>query len=183
MQTIFRTFLLTLLALALFASPANAANRGSAVIKCSNFGGSVFPGCTIEVVNAGTSTDATLYSDNVGAGTSQANPSTLGATVSSLTIFADDGKYDVWLSGTVPGGASLQITILNGSLAAAQFTGAVSPVAAGGADIGLAARPFANVATSNDGSPPLAICGQASKTSECCPNPCSPRHASASQST
>lgn len=55
-----------------------------------------YPACTITVYQAGTLTPATIYSDNTG--TSLGNPFT-AATNGLWFFYADNGRYDVQLSG------------------------------------------------------------------------------------
>ena len=57
-----------------------------------------FPSCTVTVYLAGTSTPATIYSDNAGSPTPLANPFT-AQTNGSWQFFASQGLYDVVLSG------------------------------------------------------------------------------------
>lgn len=56
-----------------------------------------FPLCTVTVYVAGTSTLATIYSDN--AGTVKANPFTADA-FAYFEFYADDGFFDIRFSGT-----------------------------------------------------------------------------------
>ena len=57
-------------------------------------------GCTVTVYLTGTSTLATLFADN--SSTAQANPFTANATSGIYTFYADNGRYDVRLSGGTP---------------------------------------------------------------------------------
>ena len=56
-----------------------------------------FPSCTVTVFLAGTTTPASIFSDNVG--TAKANPFTANSDA-SWSFFVDDGHYDVKFSGT-----------------------------------------------------------------------------------
>ena len=57
-----------------------------------------FPSCTVTVYLAGTSTPATIYSDNAGSPTPLGNPFTAQSN-GSWQFFAAQGLYDVVLSG------------------------------------------------------------------------------------
>lgn len=65
-----------------------------------------FRGCTVNIYLVGTSTAATLYSDD--AGTAQANPFTASSTTGFWSAYVDGGRYDVRYSG---GGISVPFTI------------------------------------------------------------------------
>lgn len=57
-----------------------------------------FPSCTITVYLAGTTTIASIYSDN--SGTVKANPFTADSTDAKYFFYADNGNYDIKFSGT-----------------------------------------------------------------------------------
>ena len=65
-----------------------------------------YPGCTVTVFNAGTAVLSTIFSDNVG--TPLANPFTASATTGIWFFYADNGRYDVQLSG---GGIATPFTL------------------------------------------------------------------------
>src|SRR6267154_285749 len=60
-----------------------------------------YPKCTVTVYVVGTTTKATLFSDNIP--TPLANPFTAAAN-GSFTFYASDGNYDVTLTGGLNGG-------------------------------------------------------------------------------
>lgn len=98
-----------LVAALLFATPASARNRaygfceiGDKTVVVSGLNGAPdvqasYPGCTVTVYLTGTLTLATLFSDD--AGTPQANPFTASSTTGYWFFYADDGRYDVRISG------------------------------------------------------------------------------------
>jgi hypothetical protein len=65
-----------------------------------------FPGCTVTVYLAGTTTLATIYADN--SSTPKANPFTASASDGLYFFYADNARYDVRLSG---GGIPTPFTI------------------------------------------------------------------------
>lgn len=67
---------------------------------------STFPGCTVTVYAAGTTTLSTLYADN--ALTPKANPFTSSSSDASYFFYAAQGNYDVHFSGT---GVSVAFTL------------------------------------------------------------------------
>jgi len=71
-----------------------------------------YPGCTVDVYAAGTLTHILLYADN--SGTPKANPFTADATSGYWFWYADNGRYDVKLSG---GGITTPFTLGDISLA------------------------------------------------------------------
>ena len=98
-----------LVAALLFAAPASARNRaygfceeGATVVVSSGIQGvpdvqASYPACTVTVYLTGTLTPATLFSDN--SGTPLANPFTASSSTGYWFFYADDGRYDVVLSG------------------------------------------------------------------------------------
>jgi hypothetical protein len=69
-----------------------------------------YPKCTVTVYIVGTTTKATLFSDNIP--TPLANPFT-AATNGSFTFYAVDGNYDVTTSGGLNGGFPIPVTTPN----------------------------------------------------------------------
>jgi hypothetical protein len=62
------------------------------------------PGCTVDVYFTGTTTHAPIFSDNVG--TVQGNPFTANGLTGLWFWYADNGRYDVKLSGGIFGSGS-----------------------------------------------------------------------------
>jgi len=56
--------------------------------------------CTVEVYVSGTTTDAVIYSDNIG--TVLSNPFTASPTTGIISFYAANGRYDIRLSGGSP---------------------------------------------------------------------------------
>lgn len=120
--------------------------RGSYTNFCGSSRDTAIAGCTVTVTNHYTGALATLYSDNVGAGTALANPFTVGGTAKTFTFFVADGQYDVALSGTISGGFQFNAVVvgptgnnLNNTIT--DFT----PTVAGAAKLGTTALPFSDV--------------------------------------
>lgn len=65
-----------------------------------------FRGCSVQIYLVGTTTNATLYSDD--AGTAQANPFTASSTTGFWSAYVDGGRFDVRYSG---GGIGVPFTI------------------------------------------------------------------------
>jgi hypothetical protein len=105
-----RRLILALAAIAVFAVVADAQTAiqgfcevGGTTIKGT--GGNTpqdmqasYPGCTVTVFNTGTITPATIFSNSTG--TPLANPFTANTTTGQYIFYANNGGYDVMLSGT-----------------------------------------------------------------------------------
>jgi hypothetical protein len=105
-----RRLILALAAIAVFAGVADAQTAiqgfcevGGTTIKGT--GGNTpqdmqasYPGCTVTVFNTGTITPATIFSNSTG--TPLANPFTANTTTGQYIFYANNGGYDVMLSGT-----------------------------------------------------------------------------------
>lgn len=107
-------FLLSLPAMARQGVYVNCQQGGQAVvvigINSTNFAMASYPGCTITVKINGTATNATLFSDNIG--TPLSNPFTASLTDGHGVFYADNGRYDIQLSGGSPSpGISPTLTV------------------------------------------------------------------------
>lgn len=142
---------------AFLASPVSLyadQTRGFYTNYCGSSKDTAVLGCTVTVTNHYTGAAATLYSDNVGAGTALANPFTTGGTSKVFTFYAADGVYDVALSGTIVGGfqftgVTIGPTGNNINNTVTDFT----PTVAGAAKVGTTSLPFSDVvvgATANN---------------------------------
>lgn len=80
----------------------NIAQKGGKLIKTSVSTSyklnETYPSCTVTVYRAGTTTLANIYSNN--SGSIKANPFTSDSVTANYFFYADNGRYDVKLSGT-----------------------------------------------------------------------------------
>lgn len=142
-----------LLFIAVLASPALGRQRVSGIcsagaVTITATGSAVhltpktqgaYPSCIVNVYLAGTTTLATIYSDNNG--TSLSNPFTANSSSGAWNFYADNGRYDVNQSG---GGMPTPYTV--GDVLVSDLTGpnAASQIQYTGAGTGTVPRPVSD---------------------------------------
>lgn len=148
--------MLGILASAVSVASARAKYQG----WCVTAAGTRSLGCTVRVLLSGTSTQATLYSNN--AGQSLANPFTADPLTGLFSFYADNGKYDISFSGgnpsiTVPYTLSAILLLDNTTTnQTTSFAGNVFPTVSLNDDLGSALfqwrTVYANALTISGGS-------------------------------